>query len=107
MLPVDPQADIGRRAWIACPNCDDARDCAPCGERRSCSEHWRYLISNTGSLLHLQCPGCTHVWDHETGFGATRSALGRVPGPRRSEPTAGVLPEDGPEAGDRAPHDAP
>ncbi|GAA1097497.1 hypothetical protein GCM10009663_45540 [Kitasatospora arboriphila] len=107
MLPVDPQADIGRRAWIACPNCDDARDCTPCGERRSCSEHWRYLISNTGSLLHLQCPGCTHVWDHETGFGATRSALGRVPGPRRSEPTAGVLPEDGPEAGDRAPHDAP
>ncbi|MGK4578757.1 hypothetical protein [Kitasatospora sp. HPMI-4] len=71
-LPIDPQADIGRRAWVACPNCDDARDCAPCGGQRGCDEHWRYLLSNTGSLLHLQCPACTHVWDHETGFGATR-----------------------------------
>ncbi|MFB7663556.1 hypothetical protein ACFC1R_06330 [Kitasatospora sp. NPDC056138] len=72
MLPIDPQADIGRRAWVACPSCDDARDCAPCGERRNCGDHWRYLLANTGSVLHLQCPGCTHVWDHETGFGATR-----------------------------------
>lgn len=42
--------------------------------------HWRYLLTNTGSLLHLQCPGCTHVWVHESGFGATRSLWDRVSG---------------------------
>jgi len=76
MLPIDPQADDGRRAWVACPNCDDARDCAACGQRRTCGDHWRYLLTHSGSVLHLQCPGCTHVWDHETGFGATRGATG-------------------------------
>ncbi|MFJ1706071.1 hypothetical protein [Kitasatospora sp. NPDC088346] len=74
MLPIDPQADHGRRAWVRCPACDDAAGCPQCEARRTCTEHWRYLLANTGSVLHLQCPGCTHVWDHETGFGATRSA---------------------------------
>lgn len=73
MLPLDPQADPGRRAWVACPKCADARGCEPCEQRRTCSTHWRYLLTNTGSMLHLQCPGCTHVWVHESGFGATRS----------------------------------
>ncbi|MEU6607270.1 hypothetical protein ABZ922_19795 [Streptomyces shenzhenensis] len=73
MLPLDPQADIGRRAWVPCPRCADSNGCATCAERRTCAEHWRYLLSNSGSLLHLQCPSCAHVWDHETGFGATRS----------------------------------
>lgn len=36
------------------------------------------MLSNTGSLLHLQCPGCTHVWEHESGFGATRSLWKRI-----------------------------
>ncbi|MFD5607003.1 hypothetical protein ACFWI5_28785 [Streptomyces sp. NPDC127064] len=58
MLPLDPQAEPGRRAWLPCPNCPDGT--------------WRYLLSNTGSLLHLQCPVCHHVWSHETYFGATR-----------------------------------
>lgn len=53
MLPLDPQADIGRRAWVACPNCDDRRGCGTCEQGRTCSEHWRYLLSNVGSLLHL------------------------------------------------------
>ncbi|MBF9069570.1 hypothetical protein [Streptacidiphilus fuscans] len=73
MLPIDPHADLGRRAWVPCPSCDDSRDCGDCGAARTCSGHWRYLLANTGSRLHLQCPSCTHVWDHETGFGATRS----------------------------------
>ncbi|MFJ9948469.1 hypothetical protein [Kitasatospora sp. NPDC091207] len=76
-LPIDPQADVGRRAWVACPGCDDTRGCAGCAERRNCREHWRYLLSHTGSVLHLQCPTCTHVWDHETGFGATRHHVQR------------------------------
>ena len=76
MLPIDPFAEIGRRAWIACPNCDDARDCATCRQQRTCEKHWRYLLSNTGSVLTLQCPGCAHLWRHETGFGATRGLTG-------------------------------
>jgi hypothetical protein len=76
VLPLDPDADIGRRAWVPCPQCRDDRDCADCGSGRNCRTHWRYLIRNTGSLLHLQCPGCTHLWDHETHFGAGRAALG-------------------------------
>ncbi|MFI2642123.1 hypothetical protein [Streptomyces sp. NPDC018610] len=47
-------------------------------ERRRCTRHWRYLLSNTGSTLHLQCPSCTHVWDHETGFGASRGRPNRA-----------------------------
>ncbi|WP_406491511.1 hypothetical protein OHB06_08960 [Streptomyces sp. NBC_01604] len=78
MLPLDPQADIGRRAWVACPNCDDRRGCATCEQGRTCSEHWRYLLSNAGSLLHLQCRSCTHIWTHETHFGATRSPWERI-----------------------------
>ncbi|OKI19924.1 hypothetical protein [Streptomyces sp. CB03911] len=78
MLPIDPQADIGRRAWAPCPTCRTHETCDACREGRNCADHWRYLLSNTGSLLHLQCPGCTDVWDHETGFGATRSGLGRL-----------------------------
>ncbi|MFI8101076.1 hypothetical protein [Streptomyces sp. NPDC086023] len=75
MLPLDPQADPGRRAWVTCPNCDDERGCGPCTAGRNCADHWRYLLTHTGSLLHLQCPGCTHVWVHESGFGATRPVL--------------------------------
>lgn len=63
---------------MACPNCRDTHGCAPCEERRACSTHWRYLLTNTGSLLHLQCPGCTHVWVHESDFGATRSVWSRI-----------------------------
>jgi hypothetical protein len=76
LLPIDPYAEIGRRAWIPCPNCDDARDCAACRQRRTCDVHWRYLLAHTGSILHLQCPGCAYMWKHETGFGATRGATG-------------------------------
>lgn len=70
MLPIDPQADIGRRAWIDCPHCDDNRDCSACTGGRTCTEHWRYLLGNTGRTLHLQCPSCTHLWDHGTPPGA-------------------------------------
>ncbi|MFI5972572.1 hypothetical protein [Streptomyces sp. NPDC051452] len=73
MLPLDPQADIGRRAWVNCPNCADGRDCPTCARHRVCGDHWRYLLATTGGRLHLQCPSCAHVWDHESGFGAHRT----------------------------------
>ncbi|GII78829.1 hypothetical protein Sru01_38110 [Sphaerisporangium rufum] len=70
MLPIDPEADIARRAWVSCPWCRDDHGCADCGAGRNCGEHWRYLLAVTGAVLHLQCPGCTHLWSHPTGFGA-------------------------------------
>ncbi|MGW2821829.1 hypothetical protein ACWC24_12590 [Streptomyces sp. NPDC001443] len=85
MLPLDPQADRGRRAWVPCPSCADHRACDTCADGRTCSAHWRYLLSHTGSVLHLQCPSCTHVWEHETGFGATRSVSDRITGGLRHE----------------------
>ncbi|MEU5404394.1 hypothetical protein ABZ348_34515 [Streptomyces sp. NPDC005963] len=70
-LPIDPQADMARRAWVDCPSCDDARTCAICADGRNCSRHWRYLISNRGPVVHLQCPGCTHMWSLNTRPGVT------------------------------------
>ncbi len=65
-MPLDPFADIGRRAWFDCPKCAHARGCGECEVGRSCRRHWQYLLSNKGTLLHLQCPSCTHVWNHDT-----------------------------------------
>jgi hypothetical protein len=62
MLPIDPSADEARRAWVACPNCDDRRGCETCAAGRTCSEHWRYLLSNQGRRVHLQCRSCAHLW---------------------------------------------
>lgn len=75
MLPLDPHADPGRRAWLPCPHCATTPDdvpCQPCLQRRTCPTHWQYLLSNTGTRLHLQCPSCTHVWTHESNFRHTR-----------------------------------
>jgi len=69
VLPIDPTADIGRRAWLPCPSCRDHEGCATCGAGRTCSEHWRYLLASTGRLLHLQCPNCAHLWTADSGFG--------------------------------------
>lgn len=71
-LPIDPRADLARRAWVACPVCDDARRCATCADRRNCGEHWRYLIANKGPVVHLQCPRCAHMWSLDTRPGAAR-----------------------------------
>ncbi|WP_406416794.1 hypothetical protein OH809_37570 [Streptomyces sp. NBC_00873] len=70
-LPIDPQADVARRAWMACPVCDDARHCGTCADRRNCADHWRYLISTKGPVVHLQCPQCTHMWSVNTRLGIT------------------------------------
>ncbi|WP_406864339.1 hypothetical protein ABZO31_29415 [Streptomyces sp. HUAS MG47] len=75
-LPIDPHADRARRAWVACPGCDDARGCGPCEERRNCSEHWRYLIANKGPEVHLQCPNCTHTWTLDTARDRRRGTPG-------------------------------
>lgn len=65
-MPLDPFADFSRRAWIACPNCAHGSGCPACQDKRNCSEHWQYLLSNQGSRLYLQCRTCTHLWQHDT-----------------------------------------
>ncbi|WST98240.1 hypothetical protein OG364_39910 [Streptomyces erythrochromogenes] len=71
MLPLDPHADPGRRAWIDCPQCNDTQHCTPCQNRQTCPTHWRYLLTNAATLLHLQCPHCHHLWAHETHYHST------------------------------------
>ncbi|MGH3970046.1 MAG: hypothetical protein ACRDTV_18510 [Mycobacterium sp.] len=66
MLPIDPEADKSRRAWLDCPNCDHGAGCGVCRSGRNCSTHWQYLISNNAAVVHLQCPSCTHLWSLDT-----------------------------------------
>ncbi|WP_214368657.1 hypothetical protein [Pseudonocardia sp. H11422] len=66
----DPQADIGRRAWVACPRCADHAGCAPCHDGRSCETHWRFLLAAEARRIFVQCPGCWYRWWHDTEFGA-------------------------------------
>jgi hypothetical protein len=70
MLPIDPGARIGARAWVPCPSCADERGCTTCEAGRTCADHWRYLLAGAGRLLHLQCPNCAHLWAWDSGFGA-------------------------------------
>jgi hypothetical protein len=66
VLPIDPEADLGRRAWLPCPQCDHGRDCAECGSHRNCADHWQYLLSNQAWVAHLQCRTCGHLWATDT-----------------------------------------
>jgi hypothetical protein len=65
-MPVDPFADPARRAWLDCPKCGHDSGCAACASGKNCDVHWQYLLTNRGSVLHLQCPTCTHLWSHDT-----------------------------------------
>jgi ribosomal protein L32 len=66
MLPIDPDADRGRRAWLPCPWCHHEAGCAVCRAGRNCDVHWQYLLSNQATLVHLQCPTCGQVWMTDT-----------------------------------------
>ena len=66
MLPIDPHADSSRRAWLPCPNCNHGASCPECESHRNCANHWQYLLSNTGTLVYLQCPTCAHLWNIDT-----------------------------------------
>jgi hypothetical protein len=73
-MPLDPFADRARRAWLPCPRCDHGRGCAECGAGRTCGRHWQYLLGNTATVLHLQCPSCLWLWHHDSRPGAARAA---------------------------------
>jgi hypothetical protein len=66
VLPIDPHADVSRRAWLRCPSCQYGGGCPDCQSSRNCGTHWQYLLSNTGTVVHLQCPNCTHLWAIDT-----------------------------------------
>ena len=66
MLPIDPTADAARRAWLPCPRCNHGAGCGDCHSAKNCPTHWQYLLSNQGTLVHLQCPDCGHLWSTDT-----------------------------------------
>lgn len=65
-LPIEPDADPSRRAWLECPNCDHGAGCPECRSRRNCATHWQYLLRSKGTRVFLQCPGCFCVWTVDT-----------------------------------------
>lgn len=78
MMPLDPTADIGRRAWLPCPTGDHGADCGPCQDGRNCDVHWQYLLSNKATRVYLQCPDCGDLWTTDTrDMSSARSLSGR------------------------------
>ena len=61
-LPIDPDADSSRRAWLPCPTCNYGRDCPQCQNNRNCRTHWQFVLKNEGTRASLQCPDCGHLW---------------------------------------------
>ena len=72
VLPIDPTADRARRAWLACPRCDHGAPAPTARARRTAPTHWQYLLSNQGTVVHLQCPDCGYLWSTDTREGARR-----------------------------------
>jgi len=35
---------------------------------------WQYLLSNQGTVVHLQCPDCGHLWTTDTRRRADRKS---------------------------------
>jgi hypothetical protein len=66
VLPIDPTADPGRRAWLPCPSCNHGAQCGECQGKTNCAIHWQYLLSNEGTLVHLQCSDCGNLWSTDT-----------------------------------------
>jgi hypothetical protein len=66
VLPIDPSADRGRRAWLPCSRCNHGARCSDCRTAKNCATHWQYLLSNEGMLVHLQCPDCGHLSSIDT-----------------------------------------
>ena len=48
-LPIHPDTDSSRRAWLPCPNCNHGHDCPQCKNNHNCQTHWQYLLKNEGT----------------------------------------------------------
>lgn len=85
---LDADADISRRAWVACRTCGQDERCRSCRAGRSCPEHWCYLLAARVRMLFVQCRRCHHRWWHDTGFG-----VGDRPGGVEDLPTFPAPPD--------------
>jgi hypothetical protein len=56
-MMLDPQADIGRRAWLPCTYCGDIP---------------LFLLDSDVNLVWVQCGSCLRRWWHDTGVGSRR-----------------------------------
>ncbi|MGQ0573490.1 MAG: hypothetical protein ACT4RN_04705, partial [Pseudonocardia sp.] len=72
---IDPQAVLGRRAWVACARCDDGVGCTACRAARTCDRHWRHLLGIEGSQIFVQCPSCDRRGGRGPGGGRGRRGL--------------------------------
>ena len=54
-MMLDPQADLGRRAWLPCPHCYDNGPL--------------YVLGFDINLVWVQCRNCLRRWWHDTGVG--------------------------------------
>jgi hypothetical protein len=43
-----------------------------CHKRKNCAIHWQYLLSNKGTVVHLQCSDCGYLWSTDTRNRARR-----------------------------------
>jgi len=75
-LPIDPDADSSRRAWLPCPQCNRGQHCSECDSGQCCTDHWQYLLREKSSRVVLQCGGCRHVWTADAAHARERSAAG-------------------------------
>ena len=100
-LPIEPDADPSRRAWLACPNCDHGLGCPECQSRRNCDTHWQYLLRSQGTRVFLQCPTCCHVWTVDTA-GNNRHAPAVMRDNKRRDACTDI--EDGVAGATPAPH---
>jgi hypothetical protein len=57
-MMLDPQADIGRRAWLPCAYCADSTPL--------------YLLDCDANMIWVQCGQCLRRWWHDTGCGRGR-----------------------------------
>ena len=73
MLPIDPDADRSRRAWLPCPACCHGDGCPDCESSRNCSVHRQYLLRNEGPRVIMQCTTCAHLWTTGTSRSEWRS----------------------------------
>jgi DNA-directed RNA polymerase subunit RPC12/RpoP len=46
--------------------CNHGARCGDCQSAKNCAAHWQHLLSNKGTLVHLQCPDCGHLWSIDT-----------------------------------------
>ncbi|GAA5063715.1 hypothetical protein GCM10023336_43240 [Streptomyces similanensis] len=97
LLPVETNGSPSSDRPVAEPSGGRLRESeraereAAAGRGRRRMRQWRHLLSNTGSVVHLQCPTRTHVSDTRRASARAGAAEPGGKGPLTSVPeTAGI-----------------